>query len=456
MNPGWKFVVAVHLTAALARGEDHPQRKPAADAAGQVFAWKAKDGLAYEYFVPKSYDPAKGTNLTLVLHGSNLDRRWTFLNHPPGKFRPDDIVVSPDGTTPNGKGGFNYLGDLKDVARLHALVEEIRGVFKVREEFVYGHSQGSFFAFLYAGEHPEEVDGICAASSGCWSGTKIGQAGYHQAIGIMHGTDDPLVPYGQSRGAFDLYRKSTYPLVHLRTLHQWGHPPEAIQAGFVLAWCEGMTTADPARARAALGELADGTEGFGDYSALYQVANRVGGRMGKPLAGVTAEDKTTAESVVKAVDSLASKHAEAIRTLMPKSKTGSPEVGPWAGHLLQFLDGFEGVPARDAFANDNRELIDRHGHEAEKRFRAFWQKKDRSPVEAFDEGVAALRDAFLDHGVPGLLETLAAIEKDAKKLKLGKAALATYSKALPAFEKARDAGTKSFVELNRKEGRIRR
>ena len=31
--------------------------------------------------VPKHYDPEKGANLTLVLHGNGLNHRWTFWNH---------------------------------------------------------------------------------------------------------------------------------------------------------------------------------------------------------------------------------------------------------------------------------------------------------------------------------------------------------------------------------------
>ena len=74
-----------------------PEAAPGPDSKGRVLAWKSKGGLAYEYFVPASYDPERGANLVLVFHGTGLDRRWTFANHPAGTFRPDDIVVSPDG-----------------------------------------------------------------------------------------------------------------------------------------------------------------------------------------------------------------------------------------------------------------------------------------------------------------------------------------------------------------------
>ena len=50
------------------------------------------------------------------------------------------------------------------------------------------HSQGSFFVFYYAGEHPADVDGVCGHASGAWSWTKLSRRGHHQAIGVLHGT----------------------------------------------------------------------------------------------------------------------------------------------------------------------------------------------------------------------------------------------------------------------------
>ena len=76
-----------------------PEKEPGEGAAGKVYEWQSKDGLRYQYFLPKSYDPAKGITLTFVLHGSNLDRRWGFANHKAGVFRKQDLVVCPDGTT---------------------------------------------------------------------------------------------------------------------------------------------------------------------------------------------------------------------------------------------------------------------------------------------------------------------------------------------------------------------
>src|SRR5438105_1924019 len=197
-------LLASTLAGRPAAGDAPPAGKALDPKAGgqAVYEAKSADGLVYAWRGPKHYDTAKGVGMTVILHGSNLDHRWGFANHDKATFRPDDLVLSPDGTTANGKGGFNFLGEPKDAKRLHALLEEARKAFKVRATYLYGHSQGSFFSVYYAGEYPEDVDGVVAHASGIWNWTKLGAAGHHQAIVLMHGTQDPVVPYSQSVGCF--------------------------------------------------------------------------------------------------------------------------------------------------------------------------------------------------------------------------------------------------------------
>ncbi|MEM8710933.1 MAG: alpha/beta fold hydrolase, partial [Planctomycetota bacterium] len=222
------------------------EKEPGAGTPGKRYSWTAENGLGFEYVIPKGYDPDVGANLTFILHGSNLDRRWGFANHEPGKFRPDDIVVSPDGTTSNGQGGFNSLQRRDDLERLHDLHQELRTRLNVRDTFLYGHSQGSFFAFYYAGAYPEDVAGVVGHASGVWIGTKGGPTQHHQAIVLMHGTADPVVPYRQSVGSLSAhFEKLGYPMARLRSLDGWNHWPSQHHASQQLAWCEGMTSADP-------------------------------------------------------------------------------------------------------------------------------------------------------------------------------------------------------------------
>ena len=205
------IVVSMVGLSPTANGKDIPEREPSERRAGKLARWTSKNGITYHYRLPKKYKKDVGANLTFILHGSNLDHRWGFANHLAKSFRPDDIVISPDGTTSNGEGGFNSLGRPADAKKFHVFHEEIKKLLNVKSTFLYGHSQGSFFSFYYAGEYPADVQGVVGHASGVWTQTKLGKRGHHQAIVLMHGTQDPVVPYVQSPGGLRKLRKVQIP-----------------------------------------------------------------------------------------------------------------------------------------------------------------------------------------------------------------------------------------------------
>jgi predicted esterase len=436
------LAAALLVTPALA---DKPkQQEPNPKAKGKLLEWKTADGLQYEYFVPKGYDADRGANLLLILHGSNLDRRWSFANHPAGDFRPDDIVVSPDGTTPNGSGGFNFLGEPKDAQRLRALIEELKQVFRVNATFLYGHSQGSFFALYYAGEYPAEVQGVLAHASGVWTWTKLGPEGHHQAIVFLHGTRDDVVPFGNSTGGLQAYADAKYPLVRLRPIEGGNHWPAEVNYKVPyptqqLAWIEGMTTRDPERLAIAFETLATArTREYHDYAGLYLLSKRI-----VDLDVAPDALKAKAKAAMAAVDAGARAHVDTLRPPDPLKI----EAEGWVGHLPMFLRAYAGVPACDAFAETWGPVLKEHQEAAIKHLRARNGASD--PAERFAEGVAAIREGFLFHecGDPAFLKALAEERKKAKPAKdVGK----EYDTLVPAFEKALKESTRSFESVDRK------
>jgi poly(3-hydroxybutyrate) depolymerase len=428
---------------------DRPQKDPATRAAGEVFEWKSADGLAYEYYVPKSYDPAKGANLLLILHGSNLTRHWGFANHAAGEFRPDDVVVCPDGTTSNGQSGFNFLNAAKDLQRLHALHEELKKTFKVNATYLYGHSQGSFFSFLYAGAYPDDVQGLVGQASGVWSGTAASPKQHRQAIVLMHGTADPVVPYAQSVGGLSFYREAKFPMAHLRSLEGWNHWPTQQQTAQELAWCEGMTSADPARVQASLDaiEAVEVGEGWSrDAAALWLVAKRAAS-----MESASAALKERAAKSAAAVEALAKAHADAIAASLGKGKGDKVEDAAWVGHLAYFLRDFDGVPACDALAKEWADRLAKHKSEGVKALKEFYRTSKKDPAKAFPAGVEAIREGFLWHECCDgeFLNTLTGWRADAAKLKLGKADLKAYDDVVPAFTSGRKKGFDEYAQINR-------
>jgi len=459
-------VMTALLVAALAvpsRAEDPVSKAPAEAPRGKICEWKSEDGLAYQFRVPENYDADKSVNLTFILHGSNLDRRWGFANHSAETFRPDDVVVSPDGTTPNGQGGFNLLNAKKDLDRMRALHEELAKAFNVRATYLYGHSQGSFFAFLYAGEFPAEVQGVVGHASGPWGNTTMSKKGHHQAIVLLHGTGDPVVPYWQSRLGFERYEKAKYPLLRLRALEGWNHWP-AEHNGSIgnvtvphtsqqLAYVEGMTTTDPDRLSACFEFLSkNGGPHWHDYAALRAVAHRIGAMEEAPqkLAG-------KAKKTVTAVDKLAAAHVKAITKSVGKWKKrkAPPEKDPGWVHLLVFLRDFRGVPAADALRGEWQDLLDKHRKAAEKRLQDRWKafKKDDAKA-AFEAGLAAAEDGFVEVRVLNwdFLNQLRDQYARADELKLSKKVRARYDALVPRLRTHLEKGVQEFMKVNAKEG----
>ena len=427
---------------------------------GKVFESTAKDGLGFTWYVPKNYDPDRGAGLTMILHGSNLSRYWGFSNHKAGSFRPDDIVVCPDGTTPNGNGGFNFLQGKKDLKRLRAFQEEITAAVKINATYLYGHSQGSFFSFLYAGAYPKAVDGMVGHASGVWYGTAQTKKHHHQAVVFMHGTADPVVPYERSVGGFDSYRKAKYPKLRLRSLEGWNHWP-AEHNGPVphtsqqMAWVEGMTTDDPERmvwCHAYLANVKDKERH--DYAALHSLSQHLANHDAAP-----DDLKQRATKTAGAVEALAQRHTKTLDAALAKDKKIRKKKNrkldgkAWSVHLPLFLRAFDGVPACNEFRKRHAKLLDRHEKAAAKHLGKYWEPRRRGKIgDAFKVGLAATREGHLDAGVywPDILGDLEKWEKNARDHKLGKRSLANYAQVVPPLRKSQEKGWKSFLATNKK------
>jgi predicted esterase len=425
---------------------DAPQKEPGPKGTGKVHTWKSKDGLLYEYFVPESYDEKAGANLVLVFHGTGLDRRWTFANHPAGEFRRDDIVVSADGPVQQ-PGARLYAYSSESLEAIRALQKELQAIFKVRKVFLYGHSQGAFFAFLYAANYPDAVHGALGHAGGVLKGIQCTKEHAHQAYSLMHGTADPVVPLGNSRGGADWYREQGHALVHFRALEGWPHAPEYLQAEMQIAWMEGMTADDPSRVVAAIDRFSGWEEkAYLDLSAWWKVAKRLEG-----LEGAPAEARSKAAGEAKRIESLAARHADAIRAGAGKDGPSKVEANPWIGHAHRFLRDFEGVPAREALAREWEKVLEQHRSRAVESLRDYYRVRGKDAKKAFEEGVKAVRDGFLHWECcdPLLLDSLAAWEKDAKKHRLDPAAVKAYQQAVVPFRESLKDGLKAFNELNK-------
>ncbi len=462
MRAGILTLAALLLTtgAAWSKGEV-PEKAPSTTTRGKLCAWKAKDGLVYRHRMPKSWDPKKGAGLTLILHGSNMDHRWGFANHAAKTFRPDDIVVSPDGTTPGPRGGFNFLGQKPDAKRLHNLIEELKKLFKINGVYLYGHSQGSFFAMYYAGEYPKDVNGVVGHASGVWTQTRQSKKGHHQAIVLMHGTQDPVVPYGQSEGGWESYVQKGYPTVRLRSLEGWNHWPsehnfnqhgQAVpHTSHQLAWVEGMTTKDPERMTWCFDFMADDKfKERHDYAGTYLLAKHLESHDDAPSAL-----KTRAPKVAAAIETLAQHHVDALETSMPDDL--SFQKAAWVAHVVMFLRAFNGVPACESFFGKHAGPLRKDRDKGIKHFTAYWRAVNKGDIKkAFEAGLKALQEAFLYQQTANyeFRKKMKDWAKAVKAHSLDKKKVKAFGARMKDFEKAQKLGTKAFDKLNKKHGKL--
>ena len=352
--------LAFVLVSFVSLGDEPPVRVPAADAPAQkLFMTTAKTGgLRYSWVVPKGYDGKTPRNLTVILHGTGGDFHWGYLNNPIELFRPADIVISVDGTSPAEKSRV-FLGEKKDVELFKQFLAELRSCFAVDRIFLYGHSQGSFFVAYYMGLCPETVAGGVAHASGSWTNSLMPKELKKLPLVFMHGSIDPVVPYGQSVGARDYYLEKGFPLTHLRRLAGWTHWPAVVCASEELSWCQGMGCADPKEALDCALEMLrnkppDDHQWITvvDFSGARMILQRLEGKGPNPITTVPEEVTKSAREWLAKIDEQAEAQVKALRAVLPKKGALALDGKPWLGHLIPLREDFRGVDPVEKFLTE--------------------------------------------------------------------------------------------------------
>jgi predicted esterase len=228
---------------------------------GKLLEWKSAQAKTYWYRLPKDIDAKNPPDLLLMLHGTGLNHGWSFWNYPIlGDFRKRDIVVSPDGMTPGQGDTFNFVQGPKDGEQIAGLITDFKKRFPIGRVYLYGHSQGAFFCYWFAGEHPELIDGIVAHAGNVLDVKHSKLSKQKVAIGILHGRADAVVPVDCAIRTEKIYREQGYEKVKLEIVEglteQSGHWPLPMQVAKMLAWLDQVSTQSAAQAvRTAASEL---------------------------------------------------------------------------------------------------------------------------------------------------------------------------------------------------------
>lgn len=429
-------LLIVLLLGAPLRADDPERREPSASAPdSKVFAWTSKAGLRYTWVLPPGYDAKTPRHLTVILHGTGLDYRWGHWNNPVGVFRPHDVVVSVDGTSPGQGDTRLFLGEPKDASAFKAFLEELRSTFAIDRVYLYGHSQGGFFVVYYAGEFPDTVAGVVAHASGAWNWSKMTPPVKKVAIAFMHGTGDPVVPYGQSPASRDAYAEKGFALLHLNRLDRYNHWPNAIRATETLDWCQGMTAESAEEAldcamRILTVKKADQYQWVTlvDFSGARDVLRRLEGKGPAPMSQVPAAVASEAKRWIVEIEKHGASHVKELEKSMPK-KGLALDGKPWLGHFVPLRENFRGVESVEAFfaAQKFDSKVEAHAKASKALFEAWWDEKENAKVaQAALEGLPKcfLLDTFpADFG-----ERMDALRSVKLPGKLGFAAFDDWSK----------------------------
>lgn len=188
---------------------------------------------AANVYVPAGYDPATPMPLVLLLHGYGGTGAGhdSYLGLRPFADSRGFLYCFPDGTVDQANARFWNATDAccdfygkgtDDALYLRQLIERIGQVFALDRKRVHlvGHSNGGFISYRMACEHSDIIAGIASLAGMMALDSSRCQPSEPVNILQIHGTADPIVPYGGGMLGGGLPQTGTMPGA-LQTVEMW-------------------------------------------------------------------------------------------------------------------------------------------------------------------------------------------------------------------------------------------
>ncbi|MHC4939633.1 MAG: alpha/beta fold hydrolase [Planctomycetota bacterium] len=374
-----KRIAALLLVASVAPAQHltFPDAQPSAELEGdKTYKGLSKAKRPYWYRLPEKIDRP---DLILIFHGTGMDYRWGFYNYGvhEGHFRRNDIVISAESEQPD-RGFIQGKPDRDDVV---ALIRQFRKTWPIRHVYLYGHSQGAFFCYYFAGEKPELIDGIVAHAGNFFKAKTNRKARDKVAIGILHGRADAVVTVSCAYMTDTVYHDAGYTKVKRWAVDgltkQSGHWPLPFHVQRMLAWCdlESMKSAADG-VRLVKSEAARENP---DTVVLAQAAVRARALGADGMDAVVTAAKANASDLMKAD---------------PKS------YGPWVIQLQLAQTAFAGLPEWEEAIKPLAGTIKKHTKQIDKAMKSI----RKGGKKGFAGGLKAMQKAYAGGGYTDFLD----------------------------------------------------
>lgn len=372
---------------------------------GTLLEWKTPEGKAYWYVVPKKIKKSEPPALILFLHGTGLDHRWSFWNYglANGNYRPNDILVSPDGLTP-GNGAFNFVQGKKDGDHIANLIQRFQDEFPISRVYLYGHSQGAFFCYWFAGEHPELVDGIVAHAGNLLGAQHPKLAKEKVAIGILHGKADAVVPVICAHETYAAYQRLGYQKVKLEIVEglteQSGHWPLPRQVNDMFTWLDSVSVKTPSQSvtmglKQIEGELPD--------LALIQKSIVEATDLLKKYKG---EDRAELETRIVKLQAFLDQSRDAFLAAMAPLSESFDAKAPFGTWVSKFYFAHRGLESDATWQKAMKKIggvVKKHDKTVIKALERLGGEADK---KAFANGVKAMEKGYLSLRYPELVASM--------------------------------------------------
>jgi hypothetical protein len=311
------------------------------------------------------------------------------------------------------------------------------------------------------------IDGVVAHASGMWTWTDAGaivEAGV--PIVFMHGSNDPVVPYGQSVGARDFLQKASppHPLARLRRVDRYNHWPNGVRTSECLDWLEGLTTPDAAEALTCAERMR--TRKPPDiyqyttapaYSLALDVLHRIEGKGPRPLKDVKPELVERANGLEARIEAMGAAQVAALRSAGEKGLRSIDDLtlsadNVWLGQLLALREDFRGVESVEKYLEEIKfdKTAAKHTKAARPLVDAWYSENPPAPIYA--AAVEALPRCFLCDTLPaGLGEKLTEWYNKADELKIEEKALVKGA-VVNMYVDAMKRGRETYAKVLEHEG----